>query len=72
MNDSDVAVLSIKVAVMGDLHLDESAKTFARFSALVEEVKSYNPDLVLLVLLILSVVVLRRIYQKQRGGYNLR
>ena len=49
INDPDVAALSIKVAVMGDLHLDESAKTFAKFSALVEEVKSYNPDLVLLV-----------------------
>ena len=49
INDPDVAALSIKVAVMGDLHLDESAKTFARFSALVEEVKSNNPDLVLLV-----------------------
>jgi len=49
VSGSDVTTLSIKVAVMGDLHLDESAKTFAKFSALVEEVKSYKPDLVLLV-----------------------
>ena len=46
--DSDVSPLSIKVAVIGDIHLGEG-KDITKFLKLLDEVKSNNPDLVLLV-----------------------
>ena len=46
--DSDVSSLSIKVAVIGDIHLGEG-DDITKFLKLLDEVKSNNPDLVLLV-----------------------
>jgi len=46
--DADVSPVSIKVAVIGDIHLGEG-KDITKFLKLLDEVKSNNPDLVLLV-----------------------
>ena len=48
INDPDVTALSIKVAVIGDIHLRE-CEDITKFLKLLDEVKSYSPDLVLLV-----------------------
>ena len=48
VKDSDASPLSIKVAVIGDIHLGEG-KDITKFLKLLDEVKSNNPDLVLLV-----------------------
>jgi len=48
VDDPDVAALSIKVAVIGDIHLREG-EDITKFLKLLDEVKSNSPDLVLLV-----------------------
>jgi len=48
INDPDVTALSIKVAVIGDIHLREG-EDITKFLKLLDEVKSNSPDLVLLV-----------------------
>ena len=48
INDPDVDALSIKVAVIGDIHLREG-EDITKFLKLLDEVKSNSPDLVLLV-----------------------
>ena len=48
VNDPDVSPVSIKVAVIGDIHLREG-KDITKFLKLLDEVKSNSPDLVLLV-----------------------
>ena len=47
-SDPDVSPVSIKVAVIGDIHLGEG-EDITKFLKLIDEVKSHNPDLVLLV-----------------------
>jgi len=49
VNDSSVPPILIKVALLGDLHLDEGKKVFDKFAMLIKEIKSHNPDLILLV-----------------------
>jgi len=46
--DPDVSPVSIKVAVIGDIHLGEG-EDITKFLKLIDEVKSNSPDLVLLV-----------------------
>ena len=47
-SDPDVTPVSIKIAVIGDIHLGEG-EDITKFLKLLDEVKSNNPDLVLLV-----------------------
>ena len=49
VNDSKNSPVAIKIALVGDLHLNEGEKVFDKFSKLIEEIKSNNPDLILLV-----------------------
>ena len=48
VNDPDVSPVSIKVAVIGDIHL-RVCEDITKFLKLLDEVKSNSPDLVLLV-----------------------
>jgi len=45
LSDSVTPSISIKVALLGDLHLDEGKKVFSKFSKIVEEIKNRNPNI---------------------------